>query len=391
METKQAHRWEDAAGFFKRYYERTSVLVTQIPYELREILLPKHMLFGRFKATLHFDATGRLAFEITRKRSSRTSIKPKEDLQRIESVLLGKLGKQNLLFIQGRNTVLRDIVLTHADFASRFPHKLPDGSVLNFGMSGNIGPMEVAEEADVKLVDVRVCWLIDGKPFVKDIPFAWLLGKADLLDRGDASAIAEGDFYTSLFSSVQYLVTQGYKKLGPDTKRKALELYSALLSRVEEQLRNSFRLTGADERTFHQVLEKYRFFICPQATSIESEVTIDNHRVDFLVRVGSHDIILLEIEPAHSKPFIGCSSSSRLEGALQQVTSWKEGSKKREEFLGKHVSFWILIGLLEDMTEDEKTCLERFNRDTRDVAILTYDHMIQSVQSTRQLLDKLRE
>jgi len=33
------------------------------------------------------------------------------------------------------------------------------------------------------------------------------------------------------------------------------------------------------------------------------------------------------------------------------VTSWKEASKKREEFLEKHVSFWVLIGLLDKLRE----------------------------------------
>lgn len=226
---------------------------------------------------------------------------------------------------------------------------------------------------------------------MKHIPFAWVLGNADLLDEDDPSVTADSDFYLSLFGSVHYLVTQGHEKLGPDTKRKVFEVYSEFLSRIEEDLAASFRLTEADERTFHQLLERYRFFICPQAISIESEVPIGNYRADFCIRSAIDEITLVEIEPPHSKPFIDCSASVRLQGALGQVRKWKEASEKKVEFFGKHVTFWVLIGLLEDMTEDEKACLERFNRDTRDAAILTYDHMIENVQSTRRLLDKLRE
>ena len=384
-------RLERAKEFFKQYYRRTSVLVTQIPYELRAIVLPRHMLFGSFRAVMYLDMTGRLALEITRKRSSRISIKSRETTERVESLVIGKLGGRNLLSIQGRDTVLRGLVFTNADFAARFPHKIPDRDVLPFGPSGDVGPIEVAEEADVKLVDVSVCWLVDGKPSVKHIPFAWLLGKADLLDDDDPSVTADSDFYLSLFGSVHYLVTQGHEKLGPDTKRKVFEVYSEFLSRIEKDLAASFRLTETDERTFHQVLERYRFFICPQAVSIESEVPIGNYRADFLIRSGIDEITLVEIEPAHSKPFTGRSASVRLQGALGQVANWKEASEKKAEFFGKHVTFWVLIGLLEDMTEDERACLQMFNRDTRDVAILTYDHIVQNVQSTRQLLDKLRE
>jgi hypothetical protein len=368
-----------------------SVLVTQIPYEVRAILLPRYVLFGHFKAVLHLDTTGRLALEMTRRRSSRISIKSHESSQRIESFILGKLGEKSLLSIQGRNTVLRGLVLTHADFVSRFPHKVPHGTVLNFGLPGDVGPIDIGEEADVKLVDVIICWLVGGKPFIKDIPFAWLIGKASLLDRNDPGAIADGDFYSSLFGSIQYLVTRGYKKLGPDTKRETFQVYSTFLSRVEQELSNSFRLTAADERTFHQLLEKYRFFICPQATSIESEVSIDGYKADFRIRVDSHDIILVEIEPPQCKPFIGSSGSARLDGALQQVRSWREVNEKKIDFAGKRVNYWILIGLLEDMTEDEKTCLEKFNRDAANTTIRTYDLMIENIQFTRRLLDKLKE
>ena len=392
MEAKQGlDRIERAKEFFKRYYRRTSVLVTQIPYELRAIVLPNHMLFGSFKAVMYLDMTGRLALEITRKRSSRISIKSRETTERIESLVIGRLGERNSLSIQGRNTVLRGLVFADATFVSRFSHKIPDRDIWPFGPSSDVGPIEVAEEADVKLVDVSVCLVVHGKPCVKHIPFAWLLGKADLLNDSDPSVAADSDFYLSLFGSVHYLVTQGHEKLSPETKRRVFEVYSRFLSRIEEDLAASFRLTEADERTFHQLLERYRFFICPQAMSIESEVPIGNYRADFLIRSGIDEITLIEIEPAHLKPFTDHSASVRLQGALGQVANWKDVSEKKVEFFGKHVTFWVLIGLLEDMTEDEKACLERFNRDTRDVAILTYDHMIQNVQSTRQLLDKLRE
>jgi hypothetical protein len=50
-----------------------------------------------------------------------------------------------------------------------------------------------------------------------------------------------------------------------------------------------------------------------------------------------------------------------------------------------------LIGLLEDMTEDEKKSLERFNRGAANTTIRTYDHIIENVQFTRRLLEELRE
>ncbi|MCJ7634456.1 hypothetical protein MUP77_18945, partial [Candidatus Bathyarchaeota archaeon] len=118
-------RLELAREFFRQYYRRMSVLVTQIPYDVRTILLPKYMLFGHFKAVLHLDATGRLAVEITR-RSSRISMKTSKSSERIESLVLGKLGEKNGLSIQGRNTVLEGLTLTHSDFLSRFPGKVPN-------------------------------------------------------------------------------------------------------------------------------------------------------------------------------------------------------------------------------------------------------------------------
>jgi hypothetical protein len=391
VETRQIDLNEDAKEFFRQYYRRMSVLVTQIPHEVRAILLPRYLLFGHFKAVLHLDTTGRLALEMTRRRSSRISIRPHESSQRVESLVLGKLGEKNLFLIQGRNTVLKGLVLTHADFVSRFRQKVPDGTVLNFGLSGDVGPINIGQEADAKLVDVLICWLVDGKPFIKDIPFAWLMGNAGLLNENDPSATADSDFYSSLFSSIQYVITSGYEKLGPDTKRKTYEVYSAFLTRVERELKNSFRLTAADERTFHQLLEKYRFFMYPQAISIESEVSIDGYKADFCIRIDSHDIVFVEIEPPQCKPFIASSASARLEGALQQVRSWKEVNENKEDFGDKRVNYWILIGLLEDMTEGEKTSLERFNKGAADTTIRTYDQIIGNVQFTKRLLDKLKE
>ncbi|WP_157727194.1 hypothetical protein [Thermococcus profundus] len=69
---------EDIKNTLKQYFNRVSILTTQVPIQLREVLLPEYMLYQGFKSVVYIDDSGKVGFEILRKRASRVSIKIKK-------------------------------------------------------------------------------------------------------------------------------------------------------------------------------------------------------------------------------------------------------------------------------------------------------------------------
>jgi hypothetical protein len=367
------------------YFKRLAVLIGQIPYGLRRLLLPEYMLYTGFKGASYLDSSDRLGFEIKRERASRISIKQKNTLDRVEDEIFGALGKENMLIINGRHTSMTRLNLTCKEFSDAFSHKLPKGlTVLSFDKTGDVGPIEVGADAEAKIIDCGIYWSVKGNPFVKHVPFAWLFGNKDLLSDMDPIAIADSDFYSSLFGKLQYILTRGYEVWDSNIRTRLREFYDEMLDRVEGELKRSFSISKGDEQTFQSTLEKYRFFLYPAATCIESQVQINGYKADFRVTVGQSTYIYVEIEPPYCKPFNGRNASGRLRAALQQVNDWRNVLVHNNGCSDKRVKFMVLIGLLEDLDEDEKRSLNQFDASEEQVTVCTYDYII-NVRTLRRL------
>ena len=161
----------------QKYFKKMSVLVSQIPAEVRALLLPPYTLYTGFKGILYVDQTGRLGFEVLRQRASRPSVKMKNTSLRVEQEIFGTLGKLPMLRIDGHGTKIHGLVFTCKDFVQKYEHILPKGkSVFNFYSCEDTSPIELGTEAECKIVDCWIFWIIRGRRYVKQINFAWLFG-----------------------------------------------------------------------------------------------------------------------------------------------------------------------------------------------------------------------
>ena len=42
-----------------------------------------------------------------------------------------------------------------------------------------------------------------------------------------------------------------------------------------------------------------------------------------------------------------------------------------------------MIGLLKDHTSEEKKCLDQFNKNQKDLVVLTYDHILKNIEEMK--------
>ena len=216
---------------------------------------------------------------------------------------------------------------------------------------------------------------------------------ACMLTKIDPLFHSESDFYQSLFGRLYQIITHGFEKpVDKNTQTKVLEVYAKLVERVEGEFKEHLVLTKGDEFIFQQLLMKHKFFLYPAAQTMESQPTLfktDIRRPDFHVQVKQNDHIYVEIEPPFYKPFEGAKVTQRLGEALKQVEEWKKILSATTEAV-QTTSYVVIIGLLDDLNSDEKQAIEEFNKAQQDLAVVTWDLILQNINHIkRQMTEKL--
>ena len=379
-------------SIIKKYFANLSVLVAQIPFEIRGLLLPPYMLYIAFKSQIYIGPSGRIAFEIQREKGSRFSIKSRKISQRIEEEIFGVLGTRNMIRLNGTNSILSGGVLTCNDFKEKHGYMLPKNTAtLNFTAPGLTGPIEIGKEAEVKIIDCGIYWIVKKKRFTKTISFAWLFGNRERLTGIDPILHSESDFYSYLFHKLYEIITFGYRKpVDMNARSKVLSLYQNLISNVEAEFRKQIFSTNADEQVLQRLLVKYKFFLYPKAISIESQPVLRGmltRRPDFHIQKNETEHIYVEIEPPFFKSFKKCKKTSRLKGALKQVSDWKKilNVKANEQI----VRYIIIIGLLDDFSKEERKALHEFNKVQTDTVVITWDYVLNNIIEVKRRIENM--
>jgi hypothetical protein len=378
----------------RKYFKRLSILITQIPFEVRKLLLPAYMLYNGFKSYIYFDRSGRLGFEVYREKASRFSIKPRKTKRRVEQEIFGVLGSKNMFRLNGHDNSLRGLVLTCKDFVEKYGNELPKGAgSLSFSKCLHAGPIEIGREAEVKIVNCSIYWVIGKRRYVNHIPFAWLFGNASYLNKVDPVLHSDSDFYSSLFGRLYEIITRGYEEpVDKNTQLRVLKIYTNLIEEVENEVKNSITITRADEYDFQRLLIKHKFFLHPGAMIIENQPMLRGkvlRRPDFHVQVSENEHVYLEIEPPFCKPFNGSKPSRRLKEALKQVSDWKEILVQQVEE-GDTIRYMIIIGFLDDLNNEEKRTLQTFNKTQEGLVVATWDWILENIEAIkRRMMSRL--
>jgi hypothetical protein len=376
--------------FIRDYFKRVSILITQIPFEIRGLLLPSYMLYNGFKGIIHFDPTGRKAFEIYRQ-ASRISIKLRKANERVEKEIFGVLGsEENMFKLQGHDSEISGLNLTCKAFKEHYEQQIPKNvSTFNFNKTGSIGPFEITEDTEVKITDVHIYWMIGRRRFVKFISFAWAFGSNIQFEKIDPVLHADSHFYSSLFGNLYQIITKGYKeKVDKTTRLKVFKTFEQLVGRIYTEVKNELAITKTDEQEFQRLIIRYKFFLSPGALSIKGQPILSGRELRkpvFRIETRSGKIIYIEIEPPFCKPFEGVKVSRRLKGALKQVSDWKDIlSQKVSKKEG--ISYLIIIGLLDDLDEVEKRRLKEINQTQKDLSVVTWDWVLDRINEERNMI-----
>lgn len=348
------------------------------------------MLYNGFKGNLYIDQFGKIAFEISRDRARRFSMKTRNTSYAVENMVFGTLGDSNL-YTSGGDSQLENLVFTNSLFKKRYHKELPNNaSVLEFSAPGNTGPIQVTKDGRVKVINCSIFWSkSNNQKFVKHIPFAWIFGNEKFIHEIDSFIQSESDFYSSIFGRLWEIVSDGYRKFDNDTKMKVYAYYLKLLEEIENEVRMQLLITQGDEHIFQKLTTRYKFFLLPKAKLIESQPVLSSEiqrKPDFFIVDANDESIYLEIEPPFYKPFIGSKRSARLKMALAQIDEWrmifsKDSSDKTKK------RFIIMIGLSSNLSVEEKNSLEEFNKTQKDLQLATWDYLLDNIARTRKQMN----
>ncbi|ASJ02390.1 hypothetical protein A3L09_03540 [Thermococcus profundus] len=288
--------------------------------------------------------------------------------------------------VTGKDSGFWRIIFTNHGFIGRYKNQLPEDSTI-FVLANDTIPVKVEHNGEAKLVDVGIYWVVRKQRHVKHIPFAWIFGKSSTLKEISPLSHAESDFYFILFNRLYEIITNGYQRIiDKIAKLKALEMYMELIARIEDEIRNTIYTTKADEQVFQDMLTRYKFFLWPGAMMIESQPTLQGEllrRPDFRIQTKEGREIYVEIEPPRYKPFIGTRKSTRLKGALNQISDWRK-------IIGNNsnVLYMIIIGLFEELTEEEKRALSSFNESQDNLVVVTWEYILENVEKIKEGINK---
>ena len=218
----------------RNYFEKLTLLTTQVPFNLRPLILDPYMLFHGFKSEIVIDPQGKIGFVLNRS-ATRQRIKVIRINIAIELQIFGVLGTDNKsLFTVGFNTQIK---------GGEYTNKLyPD-----------VGFIHVPLGSSIKITDCRIDWI--GKRntrVVKDIHFVWIFGDKKYIIELDPVKEATDDFYYALFSKLRSILTKNSRSFEKNIQSKIVNFYYKLLTNIKEESKSLFTVTQGDEQIFHR-------------------------------------------------------------------------------------------------------------------------------------------
>ena len=373
----------------KRYFNKIDLLVTQVPSDLRSLLLYPYMLYRGFRSEIISDPQGKIGFELIR-RAGKIKIDLNSIDLPIESHIFGVLGTDNNFYSKPSIGIFTRLVFANYLFNEQFESELPKDATINVINTQDTGPIEVGLTSIVKITDCSIYWVKErNTKFVKHLPFVWIFGNKDYVTALNPIQEAISDFYSTLFGELMLMLTDNLKTFDPNTKSKIFNFYNTMLEHIYGESKSLFNITQGDEQLFQDFLDAYKFFLDPHAQMIVSQPILSGtikRKADFCIQLHNNHSIYVEIEPSFYKPFNQTKKSQRLNTALNQVKEWK--SIIDETSNNNDYEFLIIIGRDNDMSEIEKESLSNFNNSQNDTRVVTWDYVQVNIFKIKEELNK---
>jgi hypothetical protein len=354
-----------------QYLEKISVLRTQIPDDMRLLLLPRYMNWAKIQSEIYVDPYQNFAFEVFRESQTRLEPNIRKIRDHVEKQLFGFYNQNSNLWF----------------WPSKFVINMKLIDISFEGLTERMGVM-LLEFSDIRFIDFKISGIIkENKPFVKNIPFAWVAEKS-MIDSVNPIVYAEEDFFDILLGKLQKIVSTEFRFEDRNTYIKVIKFYIRLIEKIENEVSESIIVTES-EQVFQQLLNKYKYFLNPAAKSIKGQYIIKGQIItarkpDFRIDLGMEEIYV-EIEPPFYKPFENQRISSRLQGALNQISDWKQINSN---MTSKSIRYIIVIGLNLRLKKEEQDNLEQFNKAQSDLEVVTWDWILENIKHLKEELKK---
>jgi hypothetical protein len=355
----------------EQYLEKISVLRTQIPDDMRLLLLPRYMNWAKIQSEIYVDPYQNFAFEVFRESQTRLEPNIRKIRDHVEKQLFGFYNQNSNLWF----------------WPSKFVINMKLIDISFEGLTERMGVM-LLEFSDIRFIDFKISGIIkENKPFVKNIPFAWVAEKS-MIDSVNPIVYAEEDFFDILLGKLQKIVSTEFRFEDRNTYIKVIKFYIRLIEKIENEVSESIIVTES-EQVFQQLLNKYKYFLNPAAKSIKGQYIIKGQIItarkpDFRIDLGMEEIYV-EIEPPFYKPFENQRISSRLQGALNQISDWKQINSN---MTSKSIRYIIVIGLNLRLKKEEQDNLEQFNKAQSDLEVVTWDWILENIKHLKEELKK---
>lgn len=341
---------------------------------MRLLLLPRYMNWAKIQSEIYVDPYQNFAFEVFRESQTRLEPNIRKIRDHVEKQFFGFYNQNSNLWFWPSKFVIN--------------MKLIDISVE--GLTERMGVM-LLEFSDIRFIDFKIRGIIkENKPFVKNIPFAWVAEKS-MIDSVNPIVYAEEDFFDILLGKLQKFVSTEFRFEDRNTYIKVIKFYMRLIEKIENEVSESIivTVTESDEQVFQQLLNKYKYFLNPAAKSIKGQYIIKGQIItarkpDFRIDLGMEEIYV-EIEPSFYKPFENQRISSRLQGALNQISNWKQINSN---MTSKSIRYIIVIGLNLRLKKEEQDNLEQFNKAQSDLEVVTWDWILENIKHLKEELKK---
>jgi Domain of unknown function (DUF4263) len=210
-----------------------------------------------------------------------------------------------------------------------------------------------------------------------------------MIDSINPIVYAEEDFFDILLGKLQKIVSTEFRIEDRNTYIKVIKFYIRLIEKIENEVSESIIVTESDEQVFQRLLNKYKYFLNPAAKSIKGQYIIKGQIItakkpDFRIDLGMEEIYV-EIEPPFYKPFENQRISASLQGALNQISDWKQINSN---MTSKSIRYIIVIGLNLRLKKEEQDNLEQFNKAQSDLEVVTWDWILENIKHVKEELKK---
>ncbi len=313
------------------------------------------------------------------------SVQVSFDPRRIVDAVLPKLSDSGvpLWLIGGRDITIGNMNLITREFFDRYEKIITVLSrATNFRLDANFSKFFDITAGDVRLVDVSLAYLEQGKDVLNRIPCLWLFASTSSLDFTQEKAKA--------------LATQHYRSIVEAASQAApiqalvgtLEAYQKLLEKQD--------LVEQNMQTF---LENNAILMEPSITGKWTKGDLRRFRLpeaDFILKTSDNRFLIIELESPADR-LINPSTlgpSADLRAAETQITNYLSDIQNntlsyRDSFdrdlSVEKVSGQIIIGRSSKLSETQKKAFDK-HVSTLKYSVITYDELF---QRSRTFLDNI--